>query len=145
MQTNFISVPFKAESGMSQIDGMGKFSPAGVVLEFESKLFGLIKNGVQEARIPVADILDIKFRKGILKVGTKIEIRLKSFTQLSELPNKDGKLILKIRRDDFDRAKEAVEKIQKAQLQEQSELTPTHTPVSRLFDESEDETKKLDD
>lgn len=145
MQTNFISVPFKAESGMSQIDGMGKFSPAGVVLEFESKLFGIIKNGVQEARIPVADILDIKFRKGILKVGTKIEIRLKSFTQLSELPNKNGKLILKIRRDDFDRAREAVEKIQKAQSQEQAELPPTQTPVSRLFDESEDETKKLDE
>lgn len=145
MQTGFISVPFKAESGLSQIDGMGKFSSAGVVLEFESKLFGLIKNGVQEARIPVADILDIKFRKGFVKVGAKIEIRLKSFTQLSQLPNKDGKLILKIRRDDFDRAREAVERIQKAQLQEQSELPPTHTPVSRLFEESEDETKQLDE
>lgn len=145
MQTNFISVPFKAESGLSQIDGMGKFSPAGVVLEFESKLFGLIKNGVQEARLPIADILDIKFRKGFFKAGAKIEIRLKSFAMLSELPSKDGKLILKIRRDDFDRAKEAVEKIQKTQTQEQSELPPIHTPVSRLFDESEDETKKLDE
>lgn len=145
MQTGFISVPFKAESGLSQIDGMGKFSSAGVVLEFESKLFGLIKNGVQEARIPVADILDIKFRKGFVKVGAKIEIRLKSFTQLSQLPNKDGKLILKIRRDDFDRAREAVERIQKAQAEEQTSLPPTHTPVSRLFEESEDETKKLDE
>lgn len=143
MQTGFISVPFKAESGLSQIDGMGKFSSAGVVLEFESKLFGLIKNGVQEARLPVADILDIKFRKGFIKVGAKIEIRLKSFTQLSELPNKDGKLILKIRRDDFDRAREAVERIQKVQAEEQSSLPPTHTPVSRLFEESEDETKQL--
>jgi len=140
MQTNFISVPFKSESGMSQIDGMGKFSPAGVVLEFESKLFGLIKNGVKEARIPLADILDIKFRKGFFKSGAKIEIRLKSFTQLSELPNKDGKVTLKIARDDFDRAKDAVEKLQKAQSEEQSELPPPHTPVSRLFDESEDET-----
>lgn len=143
MQTGFISVPFKAESGLSQIDGMGKFSSAGVVLEFESKLFGLIKNGVQEARLPITDILDIKFRKGFIKVGAKIEIRLKSFTQLSELPNKDGKLILKIRRDDFDRAREAVERIQKAQAEELSSLPPIHTPVSRLFEESEDETKKL--
>lgn len=145
MQTGFISVPFKAESGLSQIDGMGKFSSAGIVLEFESKLFGLIKNGVQEARIPVADILDIKFRKGFVKVGAKIEIRLKSFTQLSELPNKDGKLSLKIRRDDFDRAREAVERIQKTQAEEHASLPPTHTPVSRLFEESEDETKQLDE
>lgn len=145
MQTNFISVPFKAESGLSQIDGMGKFSPAGIVLEFESKLFGLIKNGVQEARLPLADILDVKFRKGVFKRGAKIEIRLKSFTQLAELPNKDGKLILKIARDDYERAQEAVEKLQKAQTEERESLPPAHTPVSRLFDESEDETKKLDE
>ena len=42
MQYSFTSVPFKTDSGMSQINGVAKFSSAGVVLEFESKLFGLI-------------------------------------------------------------------------------------------------------
>ena len=144
MQTNFISVPFKTESGLSQIDGMGKFSAAGIVLEFESKLFGIIKDGVKEARIAIDEILDVKFRKGFLKHGAKIEIRLKDFSQLSKLPNKDGKITLKIKKDDFERASEAVAKLQK-DLTEQSELLPpSHTPVSRLFDEAE-ETRDLDD
>ncbi len=141
MQTNFISVPFKTENGLSQIEGIGKFSPAGIVLEFESKLFGIIKNGVKENRIALEDILDVTFKKGFMKRGAKIVIRLKSYAKLSEMPNKDGKITLKIPRDDFQRASQAVELLNKNLTEHQQSLPPTHTPVSRLFDESEDETK----
>ena len=142
--TNFISVPFKAESGMSQYDGMGKFSPAGIVLEFESKFLGFIKSGVQENRIALDEILDVKFRKGIFKLGAKIVIRLKSVAKLSELPSREGKLTLKIKREDFELAKEAVERLNKNLTQHQANLPPAHTPVSVLFDESEAETKELE-
>ncbi len=142
MQANFISVPFKTESGVSQIDGMGKFSSAGIVLEFESKLFGIIKDGVKEARIALDEILDVKFRKGFFKVGTRIEIRLKDFTKLSKLPSKNGKITLKIKRDDFERAREAFTKLQKNLTDQHENLPPIHTPVSRLFDENE--TKDLE-
>lgn len=142
MQQNFISVPFKTESGLSQIDGMGKFSSAGIVLEFESKLFGIIKDGVKEARITLDEILDVKFRKGFLKVGAKIEIRLKEFSQLSKLPNKDGKITLKIKKDDFERAWNAVAKLQKDLTEQTDSLPPARTPVSRLFDETTDETQE---
>ena len=140
---NFISVPFKAESGLSQFDGMGKFSSAGIVLEFESKFLGFIKSGVKENRIALDEILDVKFRKGFLKRGAKIEIRLKSFTRLAELPNNDGKITLKIKRDDFELAKEAVERLNKNLTEHQANLPPAHTPISVLFDESEAETKEL--
>ena len=143
MQQNFISVPFKAESGLSQIDGMGKFSSAGIVLEFESKLFGIIKDGVKEARIALDEVLDVKFRKGFFKIGVRIEIRLKDFSQLSKLPSKNGKITLKIKKDDYERAQEAVEKLHKDLNEQRDSLPPAHTPVSRLFDESEDETKEL--
>jgi hypothetical protein len=122
---------------------MGKFSSAGIVLEFESKLFGIIKDGVKEARIATDEILDVKFRKGFMKFGAKIEIRLKDFSQLSKLPNKDGKITLKINKDDFERAREAVAKLQKDLTAERDALPPAHTPVSRLFDETED-TQELD-
>ena len=140
---NFISIPFKTESGFSQIDGIGKFSPAGIVLEFESKLFGIIKNGVRENGIALDEILDLKFRKGLLKRGAKIEIRLKSFTKLSEFPSRDGKITLKIKNDDFARAQEAVIKLQKNLAEHQENLPPTQTPVSRLFDDTEEETQRL--
>lgn len=144
MQT-FTSVPFKTESGLSQIDGMGKFSPAGIVLEFESKLFGIIKSGVNEVRVALNEILDIKFRKGFFKYGAKIEIRLKDFTKTTKLPNSDGKIILKIRRDDFERARDAVLKLQKDLTELQESLPPPHTPVSQLFtEETEAETRKLE-
>lgn len=144
---NFISVPFKSESGLSQIDGIAKFSAAGIILEFESKFIGLIKSGVKEVRLPLGEILDVKFRKGFLKRGAKIEIRMKTFTKLSEVPNADGKITLKLQVDDFERGREAIEKLQK-DLGEyrEPETLPPHTPVSRLFDEEDDgeaETRKL--
>ncbi len=140
---NYIAIPFKTESGLSQIEGMSKFSPAGIVLECESKLFGIINNGVKENRIALDDILDVKFRKGFLKVGARIEIRLNSLAKLSEMPSKDGKITLKIKRGDHESAQQAVEKINDNLAERQEFLPPAHPPVSRLFDETEDETKKL--
>ncbi len=141
----FISIPFKTESGLSQIEGIGKFSAAGIVLEFESKLFGIISNGVKENRIALDDILDVTFHKGFFKKGAKIVIRLKSYAKLAEMPNKDGKLTLKIPRDDYERAAEAVAVLNKNLSEHQQNLPPARTPVSRLFDESEDKTKDLKD
>jgi hypothetical protein len=143
MQQNFTSIPFKTESGLSSVNGVAKFSGAGVILEFESKLFGILPGGVKEVRLPIEDILDVKFRKGFLKRGAKIEIRTKTFAKLAELPNKDGKLTLKLVADDFDRAKDAVERLQKDLAEYTAELPPPHSPVSELFDSSEDETKPL--
>ena len=142
---NFISVPFKTESGMYQFEGMGKFSPAGIVLEFESKFLGFIKSGVQENRIALDELTDVKFRKGFLKLGAKIEIRLNSFAKLAELPSRDGKLTLKIKREDFELAKEAVERLNKNLNDHRENLPPAHTPISVLFDDSEAETRKLEE
>lgn len=144
MQANFTSVSFKIDDNFTQIAGVGKFSQAGVVLEYEGKIFGIIKSGVKEARIGTDEILDVKFRKGFFKRGARIEIRLKSFTRLSEVPNKDGKITLKLRRDDFERGEEAAARLQKDLREYQESLPPTRTPVSRLFDGSEDETKELE-
>ena len=141
----FISVPFKMDDNLSQVAGVAKFSAAGIVLEYEGKLFGIIKSGVKESRLAADEILDVKFKKGFFKMGARVQIRLKSFTKLSEMPNKDGKITLKIVRDDHALAAEAVARLQKDLTERQTLLPPAHTPVSRLFDESEDETKELDD
>jgi hypothetical protein len=144
--SGFSSVPFKSESahGFTSVNGVAKFSSAGVVLEFEPKLLGMFSNGVKEARMSVNEILDIKFKKGLLKRGAKIEIRLKSFAKLSEIPNSEGKITLKLVHEDFERGRDAVAKLQKDMAEHVAQLPPTHTPVSVLFDESEDETKELE-
>jgi hypothetical protein len=140
---SFTSVPFKIDDNFSQIAGVGKFSAAGIVLEYEGKLFGIIKSGVKESRISLEDILDVKFKKGVFKRGARIEIRLNSFAKLNEVPNKNGKITLKLERDDFERGEEAVLKLQKDLSEHHSSLPPTRTPVSRLFDGDDEETEEL--
>lgn len=131
---NFITVPFKTESGLSQIDGIAKFSPAGIVLEFESKFLGLIKSGVKENAIALEKLLDVKFRKGFFKIGAKVEIRLRSFHELAQFPSQDGKIVLKIKRDDFESAREAVERLNRSLDEYRSNLAPAHIGVSELFE-----------
>ena len=140
----FISVPFKIDDNFSQVAGIGKFSSAGIVLEYEGKIFGIIKSGVKESKISTDEILDVKFKINFLKRGAKIEIRTKTFSKLTEVPNRDGKITLKIERGDIERAEEAVLKLQKDVTEHQENLPPKHTPVSRLFEDVEDdeETKK---
>ena len=142
----FTSVPFKTESahGFTQVNGVAKFSGAGIVLEFESKILGVIGVGVKEVRLPKDDILDIKFRKGLFKLSAKIEFRMKSFARLAELPNNDGKVTLKLVRDDVERGQAAVEQLQKDLAQHADSLPPPRTPVSELFaEETEEDTQQL--
>jgi hypothetical protein len=145
-QPGFTSVPFKTESahGLTSYTGVAKFSPAGIVLEFESKILGMIPGGVKEVRLPIAEILDIKFKKGLFRLGAKIVIRTKTFAVLSAMPNDNGRVSLKLIRDDFELGRNAVEQINKDLEAYSAELPPPRTPVGELFqDESEEETKQL--
>ena len=142
MQT-FTSVPFKSESGLSQTNGLAKFSAAGIILEFESKFLGLVSKGVKEVRLPIDELLDVKFRKGFIRRGAKIEIRLRSMTRLRELPNQEGKIVLKIATEDWELARDAVARFEKDSGERSASLPPTHTPVSVLFDETEEDTQEL--
>ncbi len=152
MKSNFISVPFKASSpnGLTESSGIAKFSKAGIVIEFESKLLGLIGGEVKEVQISMGEILDIRFRKGIYKFFAQIQLRLKSISKVSKLPNEGGRIKLKIKREDFERAQRAVEEtlqylhgtaanaLPKAE-ESDKQLPPVQTSVNELFD-----TKKLE-
>lgn len=136
---DFSVIAFKIDEGFTDISGIGKFSTAGIIVEIETKLFGIIKNGVKEIRLPLDEILDVKFKKGFLKTSAKIEIRLNSFARLAELPNKNGRLTLKIVREDYAEAERAVAKLQKDLSDFRQSMPPPRASVSRLFDESENE------
>jgi hypothetical protein len=142
---NFTSIPFKTNthSGFVQVIGVAKFSSAGIVLEFESKLLAMLRVGIKESRLPIEEILDVKFKKGVFKRGAKIDIRTKSFARLTELPSHDGKLRLEIQAEDFERSRDAVERLEKDMASFAASLPPAHTSVSVLFDESENETNEL--
>lgn len=140
----FTSVPFKAESehGLKQAHGIAKFSSAGIVLEYESKYIGLISTGLKDANIPLGELLDIKFKKTVMSRGAKIEIRLNSFRRLSELPNQEGKITLKIAPDDRERAREAVERITKDISHYAAAQPPPHPPLESIFEDDMSELPK---
>ncbi|MDQ3322231.1 MAG: hypothetical protein M3525_07355 [Acidobacteriota bacterium] len=141
--TGFISIPFKIDGsqtgGFKAVDGLAKISRAGIVLEFEAKIFGIMRTGVKEVRVPVKEIEAVKIKKRFFKLT--LEIWLNNFKTLSEIPNKDGRIVLQIQKDDRERAEKSAQLLEKLLL-EQEAMDFIESPVSRLFGD-EDEAKKL--
>lgn len=138
LNARFITIPFKIEGahgGFSVVSGMAKISRAGIVLEFEAKVFGLMKTGIREVRVALKEIEDIKNKRRFFRYT--LEIWLNNFKTLSEIPNKDGRIILQIAKDDRPRAMEAIKILQTAKSETEA-LEILQTPVSRLFDDSEE-------
>jgi hypothetical protein len=140
------------QSSWSQTDGTANFFSDHIVLEYADKTLEsgkafspVIKSVVKETRIELEDILDVRFKKGVFEVGAKIEIRLKSFSKLAEVPNKDGKITLKIDRADFQYAQEAVAKLQNDLSDFQKPLPDGQSFVGRLIDESANQAEKLNE
>jgi len=138
-RTNFISLPFKINGsqtgGFKTVDGIAKFSAAGIVLEFEAKIFGIMKTGVKEVRVPLLEIETVEIRRKFFR--HTLEIWLNNFKTLNEIPNKDGRIVLQIAKDDRARADQIKKLLEKTRL-EQDTIEFLKSPVSRLFGEDED-------
>ena len=143
-RTNFISISFKIDGsqtgGFKTVDGMAKISRAGVVVEFEAKIFGIMRTGIKEVRIPLAEIEEVRVGRKFFR--HTLEIWLNNFRTLSEIPNKTGRIILQISKADRPRAEQAARILQTAR-NESDALEILQTPVSRLFDETE-ETEEIE-
>ena len=141
---NYISLSFKIDGsqtgGFKTVDGMAKISRAGVVVEFEGKIFGIMKTGIKEVRIPLAEIEEVRVGRKFFK--HTFEIWLNNFRTLSEIPNKDGRVILQISKADRPRAEQAARVLQTARS-ETDALEILQTPVSRLFGD-DDEIKETE-
>jgi hypothetical protein len=147
MRLKFIAVPFKADSpnGMMSYHGIAKFSFAGIVIEYESKILDMVGGEVKEIQIALDEISDIRFRKGIYRFFGQIQIRLNNYQKISQLPNSDGKIKLNIKRENYELAQKAVEQMLQyiksddpASLESADEsdkyLPPVKTSVNELFD-----------
>ena len=142
MQKGFVSIPFKIEGehGISRIEGLAKFSQAGIVLEFEKKFLGMFETGVKEVGIPLAEIESVRFKKGILKFGAKIEVRVNNLSKLSDLPTKNGRIALGVAREDHADAQTVVSNLENL-LNDAKGISPTE--LRPMFDDTNSETKEL--
>lgn len=138
-RTNYISISFKIDGsqtgGFKTVDGMAKISRAGVVVEFEAKIFGIMRTGIKEVRIPLAEIEEVRVSRKFFR--HTFEIWLNNFKTLSEIPNKTGRIILQISKTDRARAEQAAKILQTARS-ETDALEILNSPVSRLFEETEE-------
>lgn len=146
MKPGFITVPFKSDSssGLSESSGMAKFSNAGIVIEYESKILGLFKGEVKEVRISPEDLLDFKFKRGVWKFFSSIHLRFTNVEKMNQLPNENGKVKLKIKREDFELAETAANFFISILNPPENELPPSQTPVAQLFEGDEDKYKTSD-
>lgn len=95
-------VPFtisNAFEGIAEVNGLARFADDVLVLEFQTKdsFFGLIKSGVREVELPIADIVAATYKKTL--VGAHLQIQAAGMKALSVLPgNKGAEVRLKIAR-----------------------------------------------
>lgn len=146
MNQAFAAIHFKAEGWPNYANGIAKFSSAGIILEFESKFLGIFSNGVKEVRVSLADIHSVKFKGGFLNVGARIVLRLNSIAKSTKFPNDNGKIVLKIPREDAEQARRSVAKLEKDMIETAAQLPPPQASVSEIFLEAstEKETRQLE-
>jgi hypothetical protein len=93
---NPISVPFRIRhvlEGLAEANGVLSLREDFVRVEFQTKdsIFGAIKTEVSTVNIPVSDIEELHFKKGIF--GNALTIRLSSIGESVEIPNQEAGVI----------------------------------------------------
>jgi hypothetical protein len=148
MKQGFVTVPFKIEGdNMQHARGVAKFSPVGIVLEYETSFLGFMNHSFKDIRIPKTEIIDVKLVHGLFNTNfekffhTRIHIRLNNYQTMSEIPTKEGRIILQINRRDRDLADLAFAALE-GRDQPEEELPPA-AGVRALFGD-EAETKELE-
>jgi hypothetical protein len=151
MKPGFISIPFKIEGdNMSRGTGIAKFSPVGIVMEFETSFLGFINHEFKDIRIPIGEIMDVKLVHGLFNTNfekffhTRIHIRLNNYQTMTEIPNKKGRIIMHIHRRDrdlTDLALAALEEQPRLDNSSEQQLPPAGVRV--LFGDEAD-TKELE-
>jgi hypothetical protein len=153
MKPGFISIPFKIEGdNMARGTGIAKFSPVGIVMEFETSFLGFINHEFKDIRIPMSEIMDVKLVHGLFNTNfekffhTRIHIRLNNYQTMSAIPNKKGRIIMHIHRRDRDLADLALAALEEQTPQlpgpNEQELPPA--PGVRALFGDEADTKELE-
>ena len=87
-------------------------------------------------RVPINEIEDLQIKRRFFRFT--LEIWLNNFKTISEIPNKDGRIVLQISKGDFARTEQGIKVLRLARA-EKDALEILQTPVSRLFGNDSDE------
>ena len=97
-------VPFTLDAGISKVSGVVRDAEEALVIEYQSKILGLIPSGIKVIRIPYREIEEVFFSTSIFK--TRLRIILKTLRSIESFPTpSQGELQLKIARKNRQQAK----------------------------------------
>lgn len=98
------AVPFTMDAGISKVSGVVRDADDELVIEYQSKILGLIPTDIKTIRIPYQEIDEVFFSSSIFK--TRLRIILKTLRSIGNFPTpKQGELQLKIARKNRQQAK----------------------------------------
>ena len=98
------TLPFTLDSGLSQISGVLREGPNELIIEYQSKLLGLIRSEIKVVRIPYQDIEDVSSSSNLFQ--TQIRILLKTLRNIGDFPApKQGELVLAVDRKNRQQAR----------------------------------------
>lgn len=92
------------EAGLSQVSGVVREGTDSLVVEYQSKLLGLIKSDIKVIQIPFREITNVAFSSNIFQA--KLRIQLKTLRNIGDFPaQKQGDLELVIARANREEAR----------------------------------------
>ncbi len=110
-----LSLPFKTEdaySGLASVQGMIRFEPKQLVLEYQVKdnIVGMLKSGTKELRIPFENLNELTYK--VNWFISRLKLHVNSMRILGEFPvGKDGIITLRINRKQRQTAREIVSQV----------------------------------
>ena len=123
-----ISLPFRIKSvfeGLAESNGLLISNRDGLKIQIQTKdaIFGAIKSDVKEINIPLVQIEEIGFKKGIF--GSKLTLRVADLFLLEDVPGQDsGEITVSIDKKNVAKAEKFVASVSResADLQHQKDF-----------------------
>ena len=106
---------FDAYGGWGKVQGMAGFDERGLLLQFTTRdaLFGVLKSGMREVRIPIEALRNVQYRAGFLWLMPAIELRVRERSALKDLPESEqGRLRLRVAFRDRHEAREFAQELE---------------------------------
>jgi hypothetical protein len=91
---------FDTHGGFGEVQGLARLDELGLELQFSTRdaVFGVIKTEQKSLRIPLEQLLSVRFSAGFLWLMPVIQLRVRDLSVLKDLPESgEGRVKLRVR------------------------------------------------
>lgn len=91
---------FDTHGGFGEVQGLARLDELGLELQFSTRdaVFGVIKTEQKSLRIPMEQLLSVRFSAGFLWLMPSVQLRVRDLSVLKDLPESgEGRVNLRVR------------------------------------------------